>query len=353
MRRVSVKLAMVMAFAMWAVLAGCNGEEAQSDHGDNTQHADHDHLTSGESGAGIVEDQYEDGDHEGHSHGQDGHGEEGVVFLSPEAVQLAGIRVDRVQRRDLSRTIELPGEIGFNEDRLAHVTPRFAGVAREVHGRIGAYVREGDVLAVVESNESLSHYNVVAPISGRIIEKHVTAGEFVTEDSDLFVIADLSTVWANCEVYAKDMPFVRQGTKVSITAVEGGEPTEATLTYVAPVYSEATRSALARAVLINNGDVWRPGTFIKARVPVATDRARLVVERDAVQVLGDLRVIFRAGDEEGEFEAVPVETGITGEHLIEITHGLEEDDSYVAAGAFDLKAKVVTANLDAHAGHGH
>lgn len=350
MRRDLMKLILIAALAAWPVLAGCNGEEphaeegdhAGHDHAEDADHADHDDHDPGDaSETGMVE---------GH-HEEDGH--EDVVFLSEEAVRLAGIRIDRVQHRDLSRTIELPGEIGFNEDRLAHVTPRFAGVAREVHGRIGAGIREGDLLAVVESNESLSRYNIVAPISGRIIEKHVTAGEFVAEDSDLFMIADLSTVWADCEVYAKDMPYVRQGTKVSITAVEGGQPTEATFTYVAPVYSEATRSALARAVLVNNGDIWRPGTFIKARVPVAAGGTRLAVERDAVQVLGEQQVVFLVGDEEGEFEIVPVETGIAGDDLVEIVKGLADGDSYVAAGAFDLKAKVVTANLDAHAGHGH
>jgi cobalt-zinc-cadmium efflux system membrane fusion protein len=339
MRSDLMKLIMIAAIGVWPVFTGCNGEEPRADHAEHTDHADDE-----------GHDEHED---EGGSHAEDGHAGEDVVFLSEEAIQLASIRIDRVRRRDLSRTIELAGEIGFNEDRLVHVTPRFAGVAREVHRRLGADVREGDLLAVVESNESLSRYNIVAPIEGRIIEKHVTAGEFVAEDHDLFMIADLTTVWANCEVYAKDMPYVRQGSKVLITAVEGGPSTEATIAYVAPVYNEDTRSALARAVLINNGDIWRPGTFIKAQVSVAAGGEHLAIEREAVQVLGDEHVVFVAGEKEGEFEIVPVVTGIAGKRLIEIVSGLAEGDAYVAAGAFDLKAKVVTANLDAHAGHGH
>jgi cobalt-zinc-cadmium efflux system membrane fusion protein len=226
-------------------------------------------------------------------------------------------------------------------------------VAREVHGYLGAHVKEGDLLAVIESNESLSKYSIKAPISGRIIEKHLTVGEFVAEDHDMFLIADLSTVWADCEVYAKDMPHVRQGASVTISAVDGGHSVEAVLSYVAPVYSGDTRSALARAVLINNGDLWRPGTFIRATVPVELDDPRLAVEKAAVQVLGEEQVVFVPGEEEGEFESVPVRTGTSNAHAVEILSGLSPGDAYVAEGAFELKAKMVTANLDPHAGHGH
>jgi cobalt-zinc-cadmium efflux system membrane fusion protein len=369
-RVVIVRVMMIAAFAVWPVLAGCGEAD---DHGhDEPAHEDqetevhsqrddetdeHDHVEdAGEhSGhdAGIETSDMEDAEHEGHGHEDDGHDEEGTMLLSPEAIKLAGIRIETVQHRSLERKIELPGEIGFNEDRLVHVTPRYAGVAHEVLGRIGAYVAEGEVLAVIESNESLARYKIVAPISGRIIEKHLTVGEFVAEDHDLFLIADLSTVWANCEVYAKDMPHIEQGMTVTISAVDGGQSTEALLSYVAPVYSEDTRSALARVVLANNGDIWRPGAFIRAIVPVETGDRRLTVKKEAVQIFGDESVVFVPAETEGRFEPVPVCTGTSGEHHVEILSGLNPGDPYVAAGAFELKAEMVTANLDPHAGHGH
>ena len=169
----------------------------------------------------------------------------------------------------------------------------------------------------------------------------------------MFLVADLSTVWANCEVYAKDMPYVTQGGKVRITAVEGGRSVDATLAYVAPVYDGETRSALARAVIANDGDIWRPGAFIRAELAVEMETARLTVEKEAVQTLVEQKVLFVPGDEEGAFELVPVLTGITGEHSVEILSGIEAGTQYVVSGAFELKAKMVTANMGAHAGHGH
>ena len=128
---------------------------------------------------------------------------------------------------------------------------------------------------------------------------------------------------------------------------------EARLSYVAPVYSEDKRSALARAVVSNNGSFWRPGTFIRALVPVEIADSSLTVERAAVQTFEDLQVVFVPGEEDGEFELVAVETGFTSEDAVEIVSGLHNGDAYVASGAFELKAKMVTANLGDHAGHGH
>jgi cobalt-zinc-cadmium efflux system membrane fusion protein len=273
--------------------------------------------------------------------------------MSPESINLAGIRIKSLTARSLERTIELPGEIGFNEDRLVHVTPRYPGVAREVNGKVGARVREGDLLAVLESNESLSKYSIKAPISGWIIEKHLTVGEFVAEDHNMFLIADLRTVWANCEVYSKDVSSVKQGSPLTIFSMEGDLSVEAVLSYVAPVYRKDTRSALARAVVANEDGLWRPGTFIRALLPVGTGEARKAVEREAVQVVDGEKVIFIPGEGDGEFETVPVETGMASDGLIEIVAGLDLGDAYVAAGAYELKAKMVTANLDPHAGHGH
>ena len=354
-----LRLVIMLAALAPALLGGCGGPDHadteidghtahMADAHDHDDHEGHDH--SGEiQGSSCSHDSDE---HAGDDHGDHGH-EEDVVHLSAEAIGLAGIRIKEARRATLVRTIELPGEIGFNEDRLVHVTPRYAGVAREVHGRIGAQVREGDLLAVLESNESLSRYSITAPISGRIIDKHLAVGEFVSEDHDMFAVADLATVWANCEVYAKDMQYVRQGAGVTISAVEGGQSVEATLSYVAPVYREDTRSALARAVLANNGDFWRPGTFIRAAVPVEIAEPRLTVERGAVQTLGDQHVVFVPGEAEGEFEVVTVRTGLIGEDGVEILNGLGDGDAYVSAGAFELKAKLVTASLGEHAGHGH
>jgi len=73
------------------------------------------------------------------------------VKLTPAALVEAGLEVARPGPARLETTLELPGEVIADPDRVAHLTPRAAGVAVEVRAALGAQVKTGDVLAVIES----------------------------------------------------------------------------------------------------------------------------------------------------------------------------------------------------------
>ena len=65
---------------------------------------------------------------------------------------------------------------------------------------------------------SFTQYEIIAPFNGTVIEKHITLGEVLNEDSEAYVIADLTSVWVNISVYQKDLPFIRQGLPVVLSA---------------------------------------------------------------------------------------------------------------------------------------
>ncbi|KJK17599.1 efflux RND transporter periplasmic adaptor subunit [Pseudomonas sp. BIGb0427] len=97
-----------------------------------------------------------EGDHEEEEHGQaeqaeEGHEEEGALTLSQEQIDLAGIELAAVAPRQLQRSLALPGEIRFDEDRTAHLVPRAAGVVESVAVVLGQQVKAGDLLAVIAS----------------------------------------------------------------------------------------------------------------------------------------------------------------------------------------------------------
>ncbi|MBD3422452.1 MAG: hypothetical protein GF398_20245 [Chitinivibrionales bacterium] len=159
-----------------------NNEHDHSEH----DHSEHDHSEHDHSEHDHSETEHADHEHEGHeadvhenrlARAHQGHSDELVVEISSQSAGMIGLTTGKASTSRITREIELPGEIGFNEDRLAHITPRFGGVVKRVNKRLGAYVKPGDVLAVVESNESLSKYNITEPIAGHIISKHATPGE--------------------------------------------------------------------------------------------------------------------------------------------------------------------------------
>jgi cobalt-zinc-cadmium efflux system membrane fusion protein len=288
-------------------------------------------------------------------HGGEGagaHEGEGEIEVTPEAIEMAGITLAKANIGTISASIDLSGEVGFNEDRLVHITPRFPGIVKEAHFRIGEFVNSGDIVATIESNESMTHYSLKAPISGRIIEKHAAPGEHVSGEESIYVLADLSSVWVNLAVYPKDANTIKPGQKVSIAAVGSDNSTFGMIQYVTPVMDPQTRRITARVVLANDNNIWRPGSFVNAHIEVGGGEGGLVVEKNAVQILNNETVVF-VQHEPNTFKPVDVTIGESDSRFVRILNGIETGTEYVNNGAFELKAKIVTSSLGGHAGHGH
>jgi cobalt-zinc-cadmium efflux system membrane fusion protein len=291
--------------------------------------------------------------HDGHGGESPGdHGEESEITISPEGMKMAGITMAKAAKGRIKATLELSGEVGFDEDRYVHVTPRFPGVARESKYRVGEQVSEGAVVAVIESNESMTAYSLKSPITGRIIKKHITAGEYLSGQESIYEIADLSNVWVNLAVYPKDASKIKPGQKVVISAINPDISSRGSISYVTPVMDAQTRRITARVVIPNADNSWRPGTFVNAQVETGESEEGIVVEKNAVQVLYNKTVVF-IQHEPGSFKPVEVATGECDCRAVLIRSGLDIGAEYVCAGAFEIKAKIVTSSLGSHAGHGH
>ncbi len=272
---------------------------------------------------------------------------ENRVTLSAEQIRAAELSIDVAGPARIRESVALNGRIVANEDELAHVMPRFPGVVRSVHKRLGDAVEKGDLLAVVESNESLHPYELRARTSGTVLARDLAPGEFVSTDREIFAIGDLSTVWVDLDVYRRDFGRLRKGQRVSVHAEDDAPPAEAAISYLSPVGSVNTQTLLARAVLPNPDGSWRPGLFVSARVEVAQAEVPVAVKPSAIQKLRDWDVVFVA---EGDtFEAQPVVLGRSDGERVEVLSGLTAGRRYVAANSFILKAEAGKSG----AGHDH
>lgn len=207
---------------------------------------------------------------------------------------------------------------------------------------------EAEVLA---AEKKLAWYPLRAPFGGTVIEKHLTLGEKHSDDFGAFTVADLTSVWVNIAVYQKDLPYVRKGMGVTISTGAGMPDAQGTIAYVAPVVDQKTRTALARVVLPNPDGQLRPGLFVNARISIGQENASVVIPKSAVQRMGEKPVVFLETAE--GFKPAPVSLGRSNQSHVEILSGLVAGQRYVTQGAFELKAKLVTSGLGAHAGHGH
>ena len=295
----------------------------------------------------CAEHQPQGHDHENESHSEAEHRE--LVQLPDSVLAEFGIAVDTAGPGIVRQHRDLTGEIVIDPDRLAHIIPRFPGIVKSVRKKIGDRVRAGETLAVIESNESLSPYEVTSLIDGTVIEMHLTKGEAVNDNSHDIIVADLSYVWADLSVYQKDLEHLAVGQKATLSI--GGNIPDFTgrIAYISPTLSEVKRTATARVIVANPQGHWRPGLFINAEVITAAAEVPLAIPKTALESFENQTVVFvKTGD---GFTPQSVKIGRENHTTVEILAGLEKGERYVSKGGFTLKAE-----LEKNAfgdGHGH
>jgi cobalt-zinc-cadmium efflux system membrane fusion protein len=193
--------------------------------------------------------------------------------------------------------------------------------------------------------ETLRRQELRAPISGRVAERRVELGSLVGregQESELFVIVDLSVVWADLAVPPSDLATVHEGQQITVTG--GGESSTATVMFVSPLLDKDTRAARVVASIDNSARRWRPGSFITAEIPIDEAPAAIVVPKTALQSIKSESVVF-VRTAEG-FEARKVGVGRQDARQVEVTAGLAAGERVATANTFILKAELGKA--DAH-----
>jgi cobalt-zinc-cadmium efflux system membrane fusion protein len=199
----------------------------------------------------------------------------------------------------------------------------------------------------------ISHYEVVAPFAGSIIAKNVVLAERVGTDTEMFRLADLSTVWVQADIYQKDLPAIAQlGDTLTFrapTASDGSLHTHtAKIFYRGDVLDPDTRTLRLQAVAGNEDRHLKPGMFVEIEIPSQDSQNILAIPESAIQEVEDKKVVF-VQQSETEFRKVPVVTGTLSDGIIEIRQGLKVGDKVVTSGGFALKSELMKGEI----GHGH
>lgn len=216
-------------------------------------------------------------------------------------------------------------------------------VHRETMSKLHALGLNHDELNALptENDANFSRYELKAPFAATVVDKHAALGEVHDTGSDLFVLADLQTVWVDVTVYPQDVARVQIGSKLRVLAGgPDGRPvtTDGTIRYVSPLIRESTRTGLARAEIANPTGFWRPGLFVTAEIVTSQKEVSVLVPSDCIQIFEGRQVIFVA--HAGQFEPRPVATGRSNRTHTEITSGLRPGEAYVTRGAVMLKAEL-------------
>ncbi|KPL02917.1 MAG: hypothetical protein AMJ73_08015 [candidate division Zixibacteria bacterium SM1_73] len=329
----------------------------------------------------------------------------GKVLLSPESQSLAGIKTEKVEITSLAKKMLATGKITFNQKKLSHITSRVSGRTEKVFAFLQSKVEAGQPLVSLYSPEYLTaqseyiqaeerlkrtkqvssseeksaaeaicesakqrliilgvpekeiaelekthivqpYLTVRAPFSGTIVESNVIQGNYVQPGSNLYKLANLSTLWAIADVYEKDIAVIKIGQVAEITtSAYPHEAFKGKVSVIGDVLDEKTRTFKVRIEVPNPKGKLKPEMF--ARISIITGNDSVVaVTKETILVDGDHKIVFvSSGD--NTYNRREVDLGREADGLVEVVLGLKKGENVVTEGNFLLKSELLKSKLGA------
>jgi cobalt-zinc-cadmium efflux system membrane fusion protein len=262
---------------------------------------------------------------------------EGRTTIADDVAQAAGLTIETAGPAPIRDTLKLTGRVALNGDRYASVKARFPGEVQSVSVTMGDTVRAGQTLAIVENSESLRTYAVVAPIAGTVLARNTNLGD-VAGAEPLFEIADLSVLWLELHAFGESAARMRAGQPVEVQGSAARDPVQTSIARVLPLASASSQTVVARALLPNADQSWRPGMAVSADVTVASRTVPLAVRTAALQRFRDFTVVFAKVGE--TYEVRMLDLGARDGDRVEVLGGLDPGTPYVVEQSFLVKADI-------------
>ena len=314
-------------------------EDVHGDHGH--EHEEEQSHTGDEGDSHDEHDEHDSHDdhneEETHDHANEESHEEGVTRIQSDMAEQVGIRTALSGPQSLHQMIQIYGRLTTGPEQTSHVRARFPGMIQSVGVSIGDVVEAGDLLAVVESNDSLKKYDVRAPIDGTIFERHANVGE-MTQEQVLFSISNFDSLWVELRVFPSQQKDIRVGQPVFILVNDQSiETIETKISHLLPSGTNANYF-VARAKLDGSSTDFFTGLMVEGQVVVNDVEAAVAVENIAIQSMENQPGVFiKNGD---EYAFTPLVLGRTDNVFTEVLSGLDSNTEYVTTNSYLIKADI-------------
>lgn len=263
---------------------------------------------------------------------------EGRTTISAEAAKAGGVRTEIAGPAPIAQLVDMAGRVEITPEGKGEVRAWYPGRIMSLSGQLGQTVRKGQVLARVESSESLQTYAIPAPIGGVIIEKNLNVGD-VAMERPIFVIADPTKLHAEFFVYPRDAEKVRVGQPVEVRSLSGDTRLTAQVEAVLPTADLVSQTLLAHVHLPGGADsAFRPGMGVEGSFQVGAQAAPLAVRTKAIQRFRDFQVVFVKVKD--AYEVRMLQIGRQTPEWTEVLSGLKPGAEYVVDGAFLIRADI-------------
>lgn len=318
----------------------------------------------------------------------------GTVTIDPSTVQNIGVRTAVAERTAIAHRIRTIGRVAYDEQQLRRLHPKTEGWVEQLRvDQTGQAVRRGEVLftlyspQIVSAQEELllarsAHAALadnpypdiaqsasglaesarrrlqwldmpeasirrleadgqvrksiafLAPADGIVMNVGVRPGQFVTPQSELYMLGDLASIWVFADIYEYELPWVRVGDTVQVQVQAlPGRHFAGVVEYIYPYLDAKTRTNKLRIRLDNREGLLKPDMYADVEVATATRAAAVVVPAEAVVRSGERERVFvqRAP---GAFEPRVVTLGVGADGKVEIVRGVDAGEVVVTSAQF-------------------
>ena len=201
---------------------------------------------------------------------------------------------------------------------------------------------ESQINKIEETGKVKENFPVYANVSGTVSEKLVAQGDYIKQGQSLLKIANLSTVWANFDVYENQINLFKKGQDITITTnTSANKEFKGNVDFIDPVLDTRTRTIKLRVVLNNKSDVFKPGQFVEGKIKGITSNKGQVLAIPSTAVLwtGERSVVYvKPNPDQPVFEMREITLGNQICDNYEVLEGLNNGDEIVTNGAFTVDA---------------
>ena len=341
----------------------------------------------------------------------------GTVTIDPVTVQNIGVRTAIAESRNLSRALNGLGRVDFNEERLARLHPKTSGwIEQLMVDETGKRVSKDTILLGIYSPELVAtqqeylvaldnwetarnntatqmkrsaktildsarerlqlfdvpthqikeleqsrkikkQLHIHSPFEGQIMHIGTREGQYVTPKDELYLIADLSRIWVNVDVFEDELSWLKLGDRAEMRVrAEPGRTYKGKITFIHPILNRKSRAVQVRLEFDNSDLSLKPGMFANVTLYVDPQPSAVVVPTEAIVRSGSREQVFVVR-EPGKFEPREVTLGVSAEGLTQILSGVEAGEQVVTSSQFlidsESKLREATAKMmEAMAGGG-
>jgi Cu(I)/Ag(I) efflux system membrane fusion protein len=214
-------------------------------------------------------------------------------------------------------------------------------LAKNIEIKLKLYdVPQRNINMIKRANRAFKYLPFYSPYSGVVIEKSVTEGSAVKEGTEVYKLADLSTLWVVAKAYEADRAYVQKGAKVKVTLNGSKKVYDAKVDFIYPLVDRVNKTVDFRISLANkNGDI-QPNSYATIKTIVSKEK-HLVLPTTAVVTKGEKHFVFIPSEYEGEYKTKRVQAKRVSANKFEILSGLKEGDVVVNNSLFLIDSDVL------------